>query len=77
VSATPAPIADLAPRLLDVKAAAAYLGGISTWTLRTLVENKHLVPVRLPACRRKGENGRRLLFDRADLDAFIDSRRNA
>lgn len=66
---------ELAPRLLDVKATAAYLGGISTWTVRALVENGHLRPVALPACRREGETGRRLLFDRADLDAFVEARK--
>lgn len=65
----------LDPRLLDAPAAARYLGGISVWTLRALVENGHLRPVRLPAVRRPGEDGRRLLFDRADLDAFIDERK--
>lgn len=63
------------PRLLDAPAAARYLGGISVWTLRALVENGHLRPVRLPAVRRPEEEGRRLLFDRVDLDAFIDARK--
>lgn len=62
----------IAPRLLDVNAAAKYLGGISTWTVRALVVNGKLVPVRLPACRRPGKNGRRLLFAREDLDTVID-----
>jgi hypothetical protein len=61
----------LTPRLLDVNAAAAYLGGVSPWTIRALVANKKLAPVRLPACRRPGKQGRRLLFDRVDLDALI------
>lgn len=64
---------DDAPRLLDVKAAASYLGGISTWTLRALVGDGHLRPVRLPSVRHRGEQGRRLLFDRRDLDALIDT----
>lgn len=59
-------------RLLDIKAAATYLGGISTWTLRALVADGHLVPVRLPSVKHRGEQGRRLLFDRADLDAQIE-----
>ena len=58
-------------RPLDVKATAEYLGHISTWTVRSLVARGHLHPVRLPACHRPGDN-RRLLFDRADLDRFID-----
>jgi excisionase family DNA binding protein len=61
---------DVAPRLLDVKEAARYLGGVSTWTIRSLVADGHLRPVRLPS-RNRGELGRRLLFDRADLDAAI------
>lgn len=60
------------PRLLDVGAAALYLGGISTWTIRSFIENGQLVPVRLPSCRRPGENGRRLLFDVRDLDALVE-----
>lgn len=65
------------PRLLDVSATAAYLGGVSTWTVRALVADGHLRPVRLPSVRHQGENGRRLLFDRRDLDAFVDARRHA
>ena len=59
------------PRLLDAKAAAAYLG-VSHWTIRAYVEKGELVPVRLPAVRRSGEDCRRLLFDVRDLDAFVD-----
>jgi hypothetical protein len=59
------------PRLLDVKAAAAYLS-VSHWTMRALVEKGQLTPVRLPSLKHKGEDGRRLLFDARDLDAFVD-----
>jgi len=62
-------------RLLDVRAAALYLGGISPWTIRSYVDNGLLVPVRLPSCRRPGEPGRRLLFDVNDLNAFIERRK--
>lgn len=65
------------PRLLDITATAAYLGGISTWTIRALVADGHLRPVRLPSLRDKNSNGRRLLFDRRDLDEFIEKRRQA
>jgi hypothetical protein len=41
------------PRLLDAKAAAAYLG-VSHWTIRAYVEKGDLTPVRLPAVRRGG-----------------------
>jgi len=64
-------------RLLDVKAAAEYLGGISTWTVRSYVTEGHLRRVNLPSVHHPGANNRRLLFDRADLDAFIESRRDA
>ena len=59
-------------RLLDVTATAAYLGDVCTDTVRGLVAQGTLVPVRLPSSRRPGESSRRLLFDRADLDALID-----
>ena len=59
-------------RLLDVTATAAYLGGICSDSVRALVAQGQLVPVRLPSCRRPGESGRRLLFAREDLDALID-----
>lgn len=60
------------PRLLDVNQAAAYLG-ISTWTLREMVADKLVHPVRMPSTRRQGEVSRRLLFDRADLDALVEA----
>jgi hypothetical protein len=78
-----APTPPLPPRLLDINATAAYLG-LSIWTIRCYMQDGFLKPVRLPSVRqntdggrRRGENGRRLLFDRVDLDAFIESRRGA
>ena len=72
----------ITPRLLNLEQAAAYLGGVSAWTVRSWVRDGFLAPVKMPAVRqsddrgrRQGENNRRLLFDRQDLDAFIDSRR--
>ena len=59
-------------RLLDVTATAAYLGGVCADSVRALVAQGQLAPVRLPSSRRPGESSRRLLFDRADLDALID-----
>jgi hypothetical protein len=59
------------PRLRDVDAAGDYLG-VSPWTVRALVAEGHLKPVRLPSVRYPGENGRRLLFDVRDLDAAVD-----
>jgi hypothetical protein len=67
----------LEPRLVDIKTAAKYLGDVSPWTLRALIANGELHPVRLPSIRHRGENGRRLLFDVRDLDDAIDRwRRN-
>lgn len=61
-----------APRLLDVQATAFYLGGLSVASVRGLVMQGHLCPVRLPSARRLGGANRRLLFAREDLDAVID-----
>lgn len=63
---------DLTPRLLDREATAAYLGGGATRTIDALVAAGHIKPVRLPSTRREGEQGRRVFFDRHDLDALID-----
>jgi len=57
------------PRLMDVEAAAGYLG-VSPWTVRDLVERGSLSRVALPGVRR-------LLFDRCDLDRLIDMSRLA
>ena len=57
------------PRLLDVDAAAAYLG-VSSWTVRDLDASGVLPRVRVPLPN--GGELRRLLFDRTDLDRLID-----
>jgi hypothetical protein len=57
-------------RLLDAPSAGRYLG-VSVWTLRHFVAHRRLHPVKLLACRSPGDN-RRLLFDRIDLDKFVD-----
>jgi len=64
------------PRLLDLRAAAAYLG-VSYWTIRDWVLAEYLPVVNLPPLRpREGDrarkNLRRVLIDRPDLDAFIE-----
>lgn len=64
-------------RLLDVAATPVYLGGICADSVRALVAQGQLVPVRLPSCRRPGESSRRLLFAREDLDALIDQWKRA
>jgi excisionase family DNA binding protein len=53
------------PRLLSREATAAYLG-TTTRTVDRLVGKGLLTPVRLPGLRR-------VLFDRAELDAFVDA----
>jgi len=60
----------LAPRLLDVAAAAEYLS-VSPWTVRDLVSAGRLARVRLPLA---GEREcRRLLVDVRDLDKLIEA----
>lgn len=68
-------------RLLDVEAAAVYLG-ISPWTVRDLHAAGRLPRVRLPAGQPKRRKGRlpsardelrRLLFDRGDLDRLVEA----
>jgi hypothetical protein len=71
----------LAPRLLDLKAAAGYLS-VSTWTIRDWVAAGLLEAVELPPLRgREGDRHkarlRRLLFDRATLDNFVNHLRGA
>ena len=61
------------PRLLDLKAAGAYLG-VSYWTARTLVDAGALPTVKLPMCPRSdGRVLRRILIDRNDLDRLIEA----
>ena len=55
------------PRLLTLKAAAAYLS-CSLWAIRELVWNRELPHIRI---------GRRVLIPREDLDAFIEKQKGA
>jgi hypothetical protein len=65
----------LPPRLLDVSGAAAYLGGVSTWTIRDLHAAGRLPRVTLPLA---GDRElRRLLFDVRDLDRLIEASKEA
>lgn len=57
------------PRLLDVRAAAAYLG-VSSWTVRDLEAAGALRRVRLPLP--SGREVRRVLYDRLDLDRLVE-----
>ncbi len=56
------------PRLLNLKAAAAYLG-VSPWTIRDLEAAGTLKRVSIPVGRK---DLRKLLFDRIDLDELIE-----
>lgn len=67
------------PRLLNMRQAAEYLG-CSFWTARDYILQGLIPAVDLPPLRpREGDRQRktlrRVLVDRADLDAFIDSRK--
>lgn len=66
VDAAPTPVP---PRLLDVRATAAYLG-LSPWTVRDLQAAGTLPRVIVPL--HGGRELRKLLFDRKDLDRLID-----
>lgn len=60
----------IAPRLLDVEGSAAYLS-VSPWTIRDLRAAGRLRAVKLPL---EGDREcRRLLFDRRDLDALVET----
>jgi hypothetical protein len=58
------------PRLLDLKATAAYLG-VSPWTVRDLEFSGILQRVNIPLGTRK--ELRKLLFDRQDLDRLVET----
>jgi hypothetical protein len=68
----------ITPRLLNRRQAAEYLG-CSFWTARDYVLQGLIPVVDLPPLRaRDGDRQRRTLrrvLDRADLDAFIESRK--
>lgn len=53
------------PRLLGIKATAAYLG-VTTWFARSLYWNRTIPTLRL---------GKRILFDKADLDRYVESQK--
>lgn len=59
--AVPAP----EPRLLTVKAAAAYLSA-TVWAVRTLGWSKQIPTIKI---------GRGFLFDREDLDRYIEQQK--
>jgi hypothetical protein len=67
------------PRLLNMRQAAEYLG-CSFWTARDYILQGLIPVVEMPPLRpregdRRRKSLRRVLVDRADLDAFIESRK--
>lgn len=67
------------PRLLNMRQAAEYLG-CSFWTARDYILQGLIPVVDMPPLRaREGDRQRttlrRILVDRADLDAFIEARK--
>ncbi len=59
------PVSVSTPRCIGVAAAAAYLGA-TIWAVRTLAWQKKVPFVRI---------GRRIVFDRADLDRYIENQK--
>jgi len=79
VAAEAQPPERVKPRLLNMRQAAEYLG-CSFWTARDYILQGFIPVVDLPPLRaREGDRQRktlrRVLVDRADLDAFIESRK--
>jgi excisionase family DNA binding protein len=61
------PVPAITPRLLTVKDAAAYLS-VGPWAIRKLHWDRKVRGILI---------GRRLLFDRADLDRYVDELRRS
>lgn len=59
----------LTPRLVDLEGAATYMGRVSVWTIRDLIDNGSLPRVRVPLPG--GRELRRVLVDVRDLDKLI------
>jgi hypothetical protein len=59
------------PRLLDVAATAAYLGGLGEDTVRELDASGVLTPARVKIPGRDGQPMRKVLFDRLELDRLV------
>jgi hypothetical protein len=67
----------ITPRLLDLHSAARYCG-LSYWSLRDFVLQGRIRPVPMPPLQprpgeRRRRSMRRVLIDRNELDAWIDS----
>ena len=65
-----AAVGSIPPRLLDLKAAAAYLA-VSSWTVRDLEASGILRRVNIPLSAQK--DLRKVLFDRQDLDRLVEA----
>lgn len=65
-----AAVGTIPPRLLDLKAAAAYLA-VSSWTVRDLEASGILQRVNIPVSAQK--DLRKVLFDRQDLDRLVEA----
>ena len=59
---------------MDLETAAAYLC-LSYWTVRGFIQTGKLPAVEVPRAGDESESIRRMLIDREDLDAFVDSLR--
>ena len=59
--------AGVSPRLLGVKATAAYLNA-TIWAVRSLAWHRAVPFLKI---------GKRVLFDKADLDAYIENHKTA
>jgi excisionase family DNA binding protein len=58
---------ELAPRLLSIKSAAAYLC-CTIWAVRTLAWNRDVPSLKI---------GNKILFDKKDLDSFVERAKTA
>jgi len=81
------PQPQLWPRMLDVSLAALYFS-VGEQTIRDWVADEILTPIEMPGCLLRDKAGNitarprqrklaKLLFDRQDLDEFIDKRKGA
>ena len=61
---------DMPPRLLDIDAAGAYLGGVSRDVVERLINSGALSVVKVPGGR-NGDCVRRVLVDRLELDDLV------
>ncbi len=61
------PVSVITPRLLTIQQSASYLG-TTVWAIRSLVWNRQVPSIRI---------GKRILFDKIDLDAYVESRKKA